>query len=506
MTTLNSRFALMNASASRKRLLLFAAILGIAGVFGIMAALGQAGMAMLAVIAAVGAALVLMHPKLGTMVVLFGMYLNAPVVAIHYHDMPSFLAVAFPLILIVPLNSVLLLRRGEVVFDKIFGCMILFLAVQTFSALFATNIGAATDAILNYVVEGLMLYFLLVNVLRDEADLRQAIWAVVIAGAIMGGIVLYQEVTKTFTNEYGGFGVRMASFQTEAVGVWRDRTSGSIGDPNFFAQVLLVLVPLGLFRFWGERSRWLRILALGATLLIIAGVVLTFSRGAGLALMGVLAAIAYLWRIKPHYIALSLVGMLVFIRIVAPDYISRVQTVSDASGLVDEDSVARDKSILGRATENLAAIYMFLDHPLIGVGPDNYPVLYESYAEPIGLNVRFRERPAHNLYLSIAAEMGVVGLVTFLSIVGLQLQRLLQLRRYRAELAEVANLATAAAISLLAYLMTGMFLHMAYQRYFWIMMSLCSVAALIGARRVAELNRQKQQTIVEVATYEPGQQ
>ena len=54
--------------------------------------------------------------------------------------------------------------------------------------------------------------------------------------------------------------------------------------------------------------------------------------------------------------------------------------------------------------------------------------------------------------------------------------------------------------------MTGMFLHMAYQRYFWIMMSLCSVAALIGARRVAELNRQKQQTIVEVATYEPGQQ
>ena len=45
--------------------------------------------------------------------------------------------------------------------------------------------------------------------------------------------------------------------------------------------------------------------------------------------------------------------------------------------------------------ENLAAIYMFLDHPLIGVGPDNYPVLYESYAEPIGLNVRFRERPAH---------------------------------------------------------------------------------------------------------------
>ena len=355
MTTLNSRFALMNASASRKRLLLFAAILGIAGVFGIMAALGQAGMAMLAVIAAVGAALVLMHPKLGTMVVLFGMYLNAPVVAIHYHDMPSFLAVAFPLILIVPLNSVLLLRRGEVVFDKIFGCMILFLAVQTFSALFATNIGAATDAILNYVVEGLMLYFLLVNVLRDEADLRQAIWAVVIAGAIMGGIVLYQEVTKTFTNEYGGFGVRMASFQTEAVGVWRDRTSGSIGDPNFFAQVLLVLVPLGLFRFWGERSRWLRILALGATLLIIAGVVLTFSRGAGLALMGVLAAIAYLWRIKPHYIALSLVGMLVFIRIVAPDYISRVQTVSDASGLVDEDSVARDKSILGRATDERKA-------------------------------------------------------------------------------------------------------------------------------------------------------
>jgi O-antigen ligase len=467
------------------------ASLVVAGIFGVLAARGQGWVATMATIATVGFALLFVRPKLGTIIVLFGVYLNLPVVAVNYHNMPSFFGVAFPLILIVPLTSILLLRRKQIVFDNIFGWMIVFLAVQTLSMLMATGIGVAIDEVMNYVLEGLLLYFLLINVIRTEADLREAIWAIVIAGALMGGIVLYQELTKTYDNNYGGFALRMASFRTADPDTWRDRTAGSIGDPNFFAQVLIMVVPLGVFRLWGERSLILRMLAGVATILVIAGVILTFSRGAALALFGVFGMIAYLWRIKPYQIVLGLAVIIGFVLLVAPDYVGRLQSVTDASGLVNEEGVS-DKSILGRATENLAAIYMFLDHPVIGAGPGNYPLLYESYAEQIGLYVRFHERPAHNLYLSFAAELGLLGITTFLALVGVQIRRLLRIIKHRNEILSAANMAAATLVSLCAYLMTGMFLHMAYQRFFWIIMSLASAAAMIS---LARLEKRQQEEI-----------
>jgi hypothetical protein len=477
--------------------LLIAALLLLALVLGYLAATDRGAIAIVATIAAIGAALIFVQPRLAVMVVLFGLYLNAPVVAVRNQGMPSIFGVAFPLILIVPVTIYILVRRGKLIFDITFAWMIGFLAVQTLSALFAFDIGVATDALLNYTVEGLMLYFLLVNVIRDESDLRLAIWAITIAAAIMGGIVLFQELTKTFKDTYGGFAMRMASFATGAKDTWRDRTGGPIGDPNFFAQVLLMVVPLSLFRFWGEHKLVLRLLALACTLLTIGGVVLTFSRGAALALIISLGVIAYLWRIKPHHLMLGLVGIVAFVLIVAPDYVNRVQSVTDAAGLVDEDSVTRDKSILGRATENLAAVNMFLDHPLVGVGPENYPKLYTTYAEDTGYYVRFGERPAHNLFLSTAAELGILGLTVLLILMGVQISRLLKIRQYRTQLGEAANYATAAVISILAYLMTSMFLHLAYQRYLWIIMALASVAANLGAAKVAELKRPRQ-ALVEV--------
>jgi O-antigen ligase len=481
------------------RSLIVAALLLLALVLGFFAALGQGTLAIIATFVAIGAVLIFVQPRLAVMVVLFGLYINAPVVAVRDHGLPSIFGVAFPLLLIVPVTTYILLRRGKLIFDVTFAWMIGFLAVQTLSTLFAFDIGVATDALVNYAVEGLMLYFLLVNVIRDESDLRLAIWAVTIAAAIMGGIVLFQEVTKTFTDTYGGFAMRMASFETDTGGDWRDRTAGPIGDPNFFAQVLLMVVPLALFRFWGERKLGLRLLAVGCTLLIIAGVVLTFSRGAAIALIVSLGVIAYLWRIKPYQLVLGIVGIAFFVTIIAPDFLGRVQSVSDVGGLVNQDTVTRDKSILGRATENLAAIYMFLDHPLVGVGPENYPKLYTTYAEQTGYYVRFRERPAHNLYLSTAAELGIVGLAVFLTLMAVQIGRLLKIRQYRAKFPEAANYATAAAISLVAYLMTSMFLHLAYQRYIWMIMALASVAANLGAAKIAEL-KQPHQSLVEVTT------
>ena len=70
-----------------------------------------------------------------------------------------------------------------------------------------------------------------------------------------------------------------------------------------------------------------------------------------------------------------------------------------------------DVSIRGRASEALAAVAMFRDEPLGGVGYGAYDRNYVEYSTPVGLDPRREERAAHSLYLEIAAELGLVGVV-----------------------------------------------------------------------------------------------
>lgn len=87
---------------------------------------------------------------------------------------------------------------------------------------------------------------------------------------------------------------------------------------------------------------------------------------------------------------------------------------------------------------------------------------------------------AHNLFVELAAETGVFGMSVFAAIVVVAVRRLLHVRRRWVDSRpELARLATAFLISMTAYLGTGIFLHLSYQRYFWLMLALSSAAVRI---------------------------
>jgi O-antigen ligase len=54
---------------------------------------------------------------------------------------------------------------------------------------------------------------------------------------------------------------------------------------------------------------------------------------------------------------------------------------------------------------------MALDHPLFGIGPDNFRLMYGDYLGSTNWNTGVH---ANNMYLEWLADSGVVGLVTFL--------------------------------------------------------------------------------------------
>jgi O-antigen ligase len=148
--------------------------------------------------------------------------------------------------------------------------------------------------------------------------------------------------------------------------------------------------------------------------------------------------------------------------------------------------------VLSRATEAITAVLVFADHPILGVGPGRFPSYYRLYADDVGILVKQRDREAHDLYLGILAEEGIVGFVVFMGILGITLRDLIRVRRrWLKTRPDIAAMATGLLLSIVTYMTTGLFLHLSYARYFWLMLALAGAAAHIGLELVDEARQSK---------------
>jgi O-antigen ligase len=420
-----------------------------------------------------------------------GIYLNLPVVIAHSSNASSVLSSSFALLLVVPFLAYVVIGRRPLVLTPTLALMIGYLVAMVLSATVAAGGTSSTvNPIVNFLAEGLLLYVLLTNVVRTPNALRAVIWVVILAGAIMGVVSLWQEITHSYANSLHGF----ATVDRSALDVGnqisgksvRARLAGPIGEKNRYAQILLVLVPLAVSRMRVERRRGLRLLAAACAALIVCGIMLTFSRGAAIAMLVLVVAMTALRMVAVRHVLVLALALVALVLVVAPDYVTRIQTLAAADSALAQGGTA-DNAIKGRATENLAAYYVFRDHPLLGVGPSQF---FQRYSEQYGnaLDLRFlsTNRRAHNLYLEIAADTGALGLALFLAIVGVtafQLWRLSVFWRRRS--LEMTQLALAFLLAVIAYLATGAFLQLAYQRYFWFLIALANATIWILRRESA---------------------
>lgn len=266
-----------------------------------------------------------------------------------------------------------------------------------------------------------------------------------------------------------------------------DRAAGPVGDPNRYAQILLVVLPLATFLFWAERSPWRKLAILGGCGVLLCGVLLSYSRGAFVTLALMVALLVVLGSIRLVHVAVAILLLAVAIPFVAPSYYERIQTLIGAEGLVTKDpSIETDRVFKGRATEMLASLHVFLDHPLLGVGPGQYMPFYSQQYQ-LDPDVQLRQvathRRGHDLYLEMAAETGLLGLTLFMSIPIVLLRKLWRTRRSCAvSQPQLARLATSFCFAIIAYLGTGVFLHLAFERYYWFLLALAA-AALYVIRR-----------------------
>ena len=460
---------------------------------GLAAGILAADAAILAVAGAsalmLGVAIVL-RPDVATLTTIAILYSNAAVVAVRFHGVPFFVGAFVPLLLVVPLARDLVVRRLPVVAPPMLGWMVVLLLIHLVSALFSTNTKVSWDAVVIFLVEGFGLYFLLINVIRTPEMLRATTWVLLASGALVSLPSIHQVITSNYDSNYFGFAQADSAIRTGvttlAGDVFQPRMAGSIGETNRFAQVMLMLVPLGIFRVVGEGSLALRILAGIMTVAITLGVVLSFSRGGAVGLAALVLALVVLRMVQVRHVVAILIA-LALILAAFPSYTGRITSLVEAGGLGGGSTAEVDNSLLSRATETLAAALVVVDHPVIGVGPAMFPVYYEEYAQVVGILIRDdAERQAHNLYLGIGAELGLPGLIVFLIIGFLTIRMLLAARRASIRVRpDLELLTTPYLLALLTYYVTGMFLHLSFGRFYWLMLAVAGAAAIITLREVA---------------------
>ena len=173
---------------------------------------------------------------------------------------------------------------------------------------------------------------------------------------------------------------------------------------------MALLIPPAASIFLSARNREIRV-GMGLWLIAAGGiVVLTLSRG-GFVALGVSLPLLLLGGTRdPRFrrwwfgfgtprlrVVLVGVAVLALVLVLGAGFYLAARLAQHGSG----DSVRMD---LWRS-----ASAIFLDHPVAGVGPGAYGIELRSYRNP-GL-ARDNVTTAHNLYLNIAAEMGVLGVL-----------------------------------------------------------------------------------------------
>lgn len=266
------------------------------------------------------------------------------------------------------------------------------------------------------------------------------------------------------------------------------RAYGTFAQPNPFAGHLGLSLPFALA--WGlaasDRSRMERLAMLGCAGVMGLGILASWSRGSWLALVVSLAVMAVLLAPRLALLAAAaaaLVGLMFGGGALAGPLAQRalgmggdVRTLNVSRVEPTDESWA----VIERLAHWQAGWYMFAAHPWLGVGIGNYEVVYPLYGlphwpEPLG--------HAHNYYLNVLAETGLVGLTAF-GLVGIAAARALVRSWRRAHSGQTRALVLAAAGSL-AYLSMHNLVDDLFVHSMQAIVGLCLALIVLAASEVA---------------------
>ena len=343
-----------------------------------------------------------------------------------------------------------------------------------------------------YMLAFLSLMVLLIPVARNSRMAFNTTWsfALLMFGAVLP-IISCTDTYRRFERLIGFFvwihvPLALYSLTHRGFGI-----GSFLSDENDFCLALNVVLPYAVALFVLSRSAVRRVLLGLVVALILVAATSTFSRGG---FVGLLSVAVMIWlrsrrKILMLVVAAALAG--VVFASTPSSYWLEMKTIETADRKGDTGNT--------RLYYWSLAWQMFLDHPVVGVGPNNFQFNTLSYDAPLrGLGVW--GRAAHSVYFTLLPEFGVPGVVLFAAIAigGWRVRRRLRKRCAtflaglegseddRQRTRTLREILGAIDASLVAFLSTAAFISVLYYPHFWILTALTAAAAIVGEKLVPD--------------------
>jgi O-antigen ligase len=314
--------------------------------------------------------------------------------------------------------------------------VLLFAVAALFSIPLALNRTEAWEEFNSTFIKAVLMFIIIVNTVRTERRLRALLWLALAVSCFL---------SVSAINDYRVGHLTIAGTRV------RGAIGNMFGNPNDMALHLVTMVPLAIAFFFSKRSFLSKLAYAACAMLLVAGIVVSFSRGGFLGLLGVGGVLA--WKLgRRRKLAVGvcvLLALLAFLALAPGEYGARLGTITNVSSDLTGSSSAR-QALLYRS------IIISLRHPLLGVGMGNFHI------------VSIHEAVSHNAFTQVSAEMGLAAMVLYVWFMVAPLRRLRQIERERFATRRASRFyyfAVALQAALVGYMVGSFFASVAYQFY-----------------------------------------
>ena len=238
-----------------------------------------------------------------------------------------------------------------------------------------------------------LLFFYGVTSTGLERHLQKLLLLMLAAGVIVSAVGFYQAFRPDL---YGDTWSDADMFPTITV-----RVFSTLENPNVLGEYLLLVIPIACAAAFAAEGWKKRLACLAAAGIMLVCLLLTYSRGCYLGLL--FAAAVFLVLLDRRFLFLGIIAVALCPLYLPESVITRFTSIGDLT----------DSSTSYRLNIWLGTLDMLRDFWFSGIGPD-YDAFIAVY--PIYARHGVYAAHAHNLFLQILCDSGIVGLLVFLGL------------------------------------------------------------------------------------------
>ena len=333
-------------------------------------------------------------------------------------------------------------RIGALLESKETKKYILFFLVMTAGIPFAYHRKVAFEQVMPSYTINMLFFFSFILLVDSFEKLKKVILTITVSTLIYGVFTLVKGTSSS----------------------GRLSTYGTMFDPNDIAYVLVSLFPLSLFYLAHKEGFLKKIIAIAAMASAVGVILLTGSRGGfiSLAFVALFLLFTNMGGIKKSHKVLFLAAMVVVV-VFYSDRINfeRYSTMFS----IEEDYNVTDE--FGRLQIWSRAFQLIRSNPFTGVGANCFSMAIGYLREEMHLTPKWQV--AHNSYIQVATEIGLIGFFFFASLIVGGLRTFSKLRRFDIKSPEASRFKTLSSLFMVGFvghLIAAFFLSQGYSIFF----------------------------------------